>query len=299
MQQLLRQRVPQPQLVAVEGRAGDKGLILRAVEPVAGEGVAHGRHVEAELVGAAGDGPKPQQGAAMGHGQDLVLRAGGQALRVDAALEQGPRLAADGQVDGALRGLGHAVADAAILPAEVVGVEDGHAPLVHVAVFGHRHHAGDAAIQPVHRVEGVAAQIVGHRPRHGDGLLRQGRRVDGDPGGLVEDQQILVLPQHVQGVVHGDDGVLRRRVGHVRRQHVARVGHGTDGDGAAVQQDGVLPPFEGLQQGGGQSQLLPQQVLDRLAGQRRGDGQRQDTHGHGLLFSENLWKYSIAHRDKI
>ena len=84
-------------------------------------------------------------------------------------------------------------------------MEDHHAALVHVAVFGHHHHAGNAAIQPVHGMERAAAQIVGHRASYRNGLLRQCRRVDGDPGGLVEDEKILILPENVQRVVHGDD----------------------------------------------------------------------------------------------
>ena len=45
------------------------------------------------------------------------------------------------------------------------------------------------------------------------------------------------------------------------------------------------------------SQFLPQQLLDGQAGQRRGDGQRQDTHGKSLL--EKFLKKSIAQEGKI
>ena len=176
-------------------------------------------------------------------------------------------------------------------------MEDHHAALVHVAVFGHHHHAGNAAIQPVHGMERAAAQIVGYRASYRNGLLRQRRRVDGDPGGLVENEKILILPQNVQRVVHGDDIIVGGRVGHVHRQHIALAGCGPDGDGAAVQQNGVFPPFQGFQQGGGQPQFLPQQLLDGQAGQRRGDGQRQDTHGKSLL--EKFLKKSIAQKGKI
>ena len=56
----------------------------------------------------------------------------------------------------------------------------------------------------------TAAQIVGHRAGHRYRFLRQRRRVDGDSGGLVEDQQVFILPQNVQGVVHRNDGTADR-----------------------------------------------------------------------------------------
>ncbi len=68
MEKLIRQRMVQPQLIAVQCRAGDERLVLRAVEPVTGEGTADGGHMEPQLMGTAGDGPQPQQGAAMGDG---------------------------------------------------------------------------------------------------------------------------------------------------------------------------------------------------------------------------------------
>ncbi len=68
MEKLIRQRMEQPQLIAVQRRAGDERLVLRAVEPVAGEGSADCGHMVAHLIGESGDGPQPQQGAAMGDG---------------------------------------------------------------------------------------------------------------------------------------------------------------------------------------------------------------------------------------
>ena len=48
--------VDHPQVIAVEGGAGDEGAILRAIEPVAGERAADGGHVDPQLLGAAGGG---------------------------------------------------------------------------------------------------------------------------------------------------------------------------------------------------------------------------------------------------
>ena len=56
MELLAGDRVAQVDSVGVEGRPGDKLLVLRAVEPVPGQGMADGGHVEPQLVGAAGLG---------------------------------------------------------------------------------------------------------------------------------------------------------------------------------------------------------------------------------------------------
>ena len=160
-------------------------------------------------------------------------------------------------------------------------MEERHTAVVGVAVFGHHHYAGDALVQPVYRMKDAIAQIVGHRAGHRYRFLRQRRRVDGDSGGLVEDQQVFILPQDVQGVVHRNDGTADRRyVGDICGQNVAGFYCGPHCHRVTVEQNGVFPPLEGFQQGGGEVHLLPQQAPHRTAGQIRRDGQSQNTHEH-------------------
>ena len=70
--------VGQLQPVGVQGRAGDQGSVLGAVEPVPQQGVADSRQVQPQLVGAAGAGGQPQQGPVRPLPQGLIVRVGRQ-----------------------------------------------------------------------------------------------------------------------------------------------------------------------------------------------------------------------------
>lgn len=70
------------------GQGGDESAILRAIEPVAGEGVTDGGHVYPQLVCASGGGGQPQQGAALGRLQHLIMGVCGLPCRVGLPPEQ-------------------------------------------------------------------------------------------------------------------------------------------------------------------------------------------------------------------
>ena len=75
--------------IGMQGRAGKKRFILGAVEPVSDQGMADGRHMKAELVGAACLGHQAQEGEAVLGLQNFVIRVGRGALGIDAALQEG------------------------------------------------------------------------------------------------------------------------------------------------------------------------------------------------------------------
>ena len=65
----------------MEGGSGDERLVLRAVEPVTGEGMADGCHVDAQLMGASGVGDETQQSPAAAGCQHFVFRYGALSVR--------------------------------------------------------------------------------------------------------------------------------------------------------------------------------------------------------------------------
>ena len=198
--------------------------------------------------------------------------------------QQGVRLPADGQVDGPCRRVRAAPAHRQIRPAEIAGVQLLHAQPVDVPGFGHRHDAGGAPVQPVDAVEASLAQIPAHGPGHGDGLLRQGRWVDGDACGLVEDQQVLVLPQDVQGIVHRPDmGIVSGQVRHVGGDGVSGADQRCHGGGLPVQQNGSGPPLQPGEKRAGDPQLLPQEPAQGPALLLRRDGIGQQAHAAASL----------------
>ena len=121
---------------------------------------------------------------------------------------------------------------------------------------------------------------MGHSSGYGHRLLRQGGGVDGNAGALVENQQILVLIEDVQRHVYRRDMRAERIVvGHVYRHKVAGADDGVYVDRRAVEQDGVGPPFEALEQGGRDVPPTAEQMLQLFAVLGRRDGGGENSHG--------------------
>ena len=106
MQLLSGDRLGEPQLIRVQGGAGDEIFILCAVEPVAREGVAEICHVHAELMRAPCLRAHTQECEALACLQRFVFRQARQAVCTHAAADDGALRAADGGVDDAVIG-GH------------------------------------------------------------------------------------------------------------------------------------------------------------------------------------------------
>ena len=270
--------VQEPETVGVQRRTGDEGGVLGAVEPVPGQRVAHGGEVEPQLVGAARLRQQPQQ-RQLPRQQRFVEGSGGKAHRVHGAAEQRAGVPADGQINAAGEGLRRSQTDAPVLPEEGIGVQRLHAQAVDIAGLGHGHDAGGATVQTVDAVEAAGAEVVAHGTGYGDGLLRQGGGMDGDAGGLIQQEEVLVLPQNIQRIGHGADvGVFPRQVGDVRRQHVSGLCAGGDDDRDAVQGDGAGPPLQLGQKAAGDAELPAQQGSYRQTGLLRGNGVGQEPH---------------------
>ena len=144
-------------------------------------------------------------------------------------------------------------------------------------------------MKPVHHVKDAALPpLVGQGPGHGGGLRVEAGDHGHHAGGLVDDEEVLVLPDDGEGrvagqgllpgraQVRGEDGELVPGMEEVHRP-----------DGLAVPEDAALRPGEAGEGPGGNVELRFQDVADGGAVLLRRDGVAQGGHGGGLL-SENL-----------
>ena len=247
--------------------------------------MADGGEVQPQLVGAARLRQEAQEGETVPLLQDLIAGAGGGSVRADFALDGGAFVPANGEVDEAASGLRAAKADAPVLPLEAVRVEAPAEEIVDIAALRHRHEAGGALVQPVHHVEDAALPpLPGQGPGHGGGLRVEAGDHGHHAGGLVDDEQVLVLPDDGEGrvagqgllpgraQVRGEDGKLIPGMEEVHRP-----------DGLAVPEDAALRPGEAGDGPGGEVELGLQDVADGGAVLLRRDGIAQGGHGGGLL----------------
>ena len=276
----------------MQRRAGDQGPVLCTVEPVTGQRVADGGHVDPQLMRASGGRRQAQQRTALRGRQHLVVGVGGLTQGVGLPLQQRALSASYGQINVALCRGGDALAHGPVLPPEIVRVQHGHTSGMDEAGLCHGHNAGSAAVQPVHRMEALAVQVVGHGTGDGGRLLRQRRRMHGNAGRLIDKQQVLILVQDIQREVHRPDvWVFSRQIGYVRRQHISGARHEAYSDGRTIDGDG-LPEFQPAEKAAGDAPQVQQQLFYRLTSLRFNDGMGQNTHGRHLLLLLN--EISIA-----
>ena len=117
------ERVGEPQRIRVQRGAGDERPILCAVEPVARERMTEGRHVDAELVRASGPGRETQERQLAVIGEHLILRAGGETVGRDAALDERALGAGDGSVDDAARRRDAAAGEGAVFAPQLLRMQ--------------------------------------------------------------------------------------------------------------------------------------------------------------------------------
>ena len=251
--------------------------------------MADGGEVQPQLVGAARLRQEAQEGEAVPLLQDLIAGAGGRPVRADHALHGGALVPADGKVDEAASRFRAAEADAPVLPLEAVCVEAPAEEIVDIAALCHRHEAGGTLVQPVHHVKDAAlAPLVGQGPGHGGGLRVEAGDHGHHAGGLVDDEEVLVLPDDGEGRVAGQ-GLLpgRAQVRGEDGQFIPGMEEVHRPDRLAVAKDAALRPGEAGDGPGGEVELRFQDVADGGAVPLRRDGVAQGGHGGGLL-SKNL-----------
>ena len=247
--------------------------------------MTEGRHVDAELVRASGPGRETQERQLAVIGEHLILRAGGETVGRDAALDERALGAGDGSVDDAARRRDAAEGEGAVFAPQLLRMQRTAQQLVNVAGLRRDEQARGALVQAADEVRHRALAEVGDQR---SGKVRRGEvgghRVHGESGGLVEHQQVLIL------VDDGKGNVERRDVRFARRALGENDGHGIAGaddgvhmDACAVEQDRALTPLERFEQRGGDAKLAAQQVLERTAVEGGGDGALQGAHGGRLL----------------
>ena len=119
MQFLCSDRLGEPQFIRVQRGAGDEGFVLRAVEPVAREGIAEVRHVDAQLMRAPCLRAQTQEREAVAYLQGLILCEARKTVRADAAANDGALRAANGRIDDAARRLDFADGDGTVLAPQI------------------------------------------------------------------------------------------------------------------------------------------------------------------------------------
>ena len=241
--------------------------------------MAQRRHVDAELVRAPRARREPQIGQRVVLRQHFIFGLRRQPVVTDAAPDDGALRAADGQVDRAALRHDAPRGDGAVLAAQPLSVQRDAQPVVDVAGLGGDEQAARALVEPAHEVRGGAVAEVG-RQRGGDiGRLRfRAARVHGDVRGFVDDQQVVILIDDIQRQITRGKLLSRAALGEVDRYNVTGADNGVDMGGGAVEQNGVLPPFEALEQGVGELQLAAQDIAQGLIVPLRGYGMGKRPH---------------------
>ena len=113
----------QRQRTGVQCRTGNEVRILGTVEPVSGEGVPNGCHMNAKLVGSSGFRNQFHQRESILCGQNLVMGNGRGTIRPDTAADGGGFISSNGGVYSAASGGGTPHADCPVFPVESLTVQ--------------------------------------------------------------------------------------------------------------------------------------------------------------------------------
>ena len=200
----------------MEGWALNQCPVLRSVEKVARQGMAGVGHVDPDLVGAASVQLQGHQRPVPPAAQDAVCSPGALAVGADHLLHQGARLGSQRGVNHSGGGLRAPLAHRQVEPPEVPGVELIFQHLLGVGVLGGHQQAGGPTVQPVDGVEVRLLSrlfIIMNQKITQRIVIVPRPRVDGHPRRLVQDNQVLVLVDDLQGTGGGDDAAVPLGVG--------------------------------------------------------------------------------------
>ena len=243
--------------------------------------------MDPDLVGAPCLQLQGQESAAICPLQYPVAGAGALPVGPHFPGQEGAGQAADGGVDDPRPRLRRSLAHRQVIPAEGGGVESLLQHLLGVGVLGHHQQAAGALVQPVDRVKvgGQPPGVVIMDQKITQSIRKVAvARVDQHAGGLVEDDEILVLVYDVQGPGGGEDAAAALQIPHQHRQHLPGPS-GVVGVGRLpVQGNAIGEPLGPADQGAREVQAAPQEEIHLPPGQVRGhrEGEAAGRRGHSL-----------------
>ena len=183
---------------------------------------------------------------------------------------------ANGRVDGAGGRLRTAHAHGPVFPGKAIRVEGAPQAVMDIAAFGHGHEAGGALVQPIHHMKDkVRPPLIGQRSRYGGGIRQEIGGVGRHAGGLVEDQQVLILIDDGQGPVSRRGEELgRAQIVRPHRHHIPGMDRVHRPGVDAVDPDAVFRTGEPGYGVGGEVELRLQNVpnADAVLLRRHGVG---------------------------
>ncbi|MPM96845.1 hypothetical protein SDC9_144010 [bioreactor metagenome] len=194
----------------MQREAPGQPLILLPIEKIARDRAAQRGQMHPDLMGAAGMQFQAQQAAPFPRLQHLVFRKGRPARRVDHPLDARP--VADGQIDNAFFLSRPAIHNSQVFPDKSIGMQQPLHALLDMGVFCGHHQPAGALIQAVHRAvdKSLRATQVGKHP-----VLQRFAALPGRDRGqrrrLIDDQDVRILPHHMQRLAAGSNPGARFR----------------------------------------------------------------------------------------
>jgi hypothetical protein len=193
-------------------------LGVGAIGEVAGERMAQGAEVDADLVGAARLEVDVEQAGRAERLDDLVVGDAGLALVHHRELVVVARVAADGRVDGADHRVGQALHERVVLLVDVAAAEGLLEDAVGVLRLGHHHQPTGADVEPGHDALALAGPTGGDLVARGRESGDDGRtgppdaRVRRHAHRLVDHDDVVVVVDHAHAG-HGLRDDLEARAG--------------------------------------------------------------------------------------
>ena len=182
---------------------------------------------------------------------------------------------------------------AAVFPAEPGRVQHAAQKLMHIAVFCKGDDPRRAPVQPADGMGDASLRKIGRKRVFERKLLWVAcRLMHGEPGRLVQNQDILIFKEHFERHGHGARARRIRRIANFCREHIASLHRGRCECAHAVEQDPRFAQLYPADERFGHAQLLRKQAFDRTPGKAFVNGERKRAHKASLEWDEH--KYSMV-----
>ena len=277
----------------MEGRAGEH-IVRRAVESVAKERVADGRHVYADLVRAPRERADAQQRACGKALQNRILRARRLPVRCDGALRRRGFVPPDGEIDRAGIVRKCAACESKIFPPEGVRMQHPAQKVMDIRAFCDDHDTRGTTVEPAH---GMKRRVSA--PERGKGVcnrtpLPPGRAVHRHIRAFIEHGDVLVLIDEGKRRGDGQRLVHRALVADLDAKHVAGTEPRIGENALAVSHESGFAQLDPGNQSLGHMQPGTEQVLYRAAVPRLVHDERQCA--HTPIFLRSAVKFPFPFR---